>query len=153
MNRIRSGWDTVSPRDGPTPAGIPSSPPDSASTVILQGQWLSLKEKYWQAVQSSMSGADLQFDCHHYLILWTQDGGGGGPSLFSARTEAGPDCSHIMWTEPPSVVHQDREAEKRPCWVFFLSQYKTKKYNRIRQERRQCKLIYNSIRKKLAMQQ
>lgn len=69
MNRIRLGWDTVSPGDGPTPAGIPSSPPDSASTVILQGQWLSLKEKYWQAVQSSMSGDDLQFDCHHYLIL------------------------------------------------------------------------------------
>lgn len=69
MNRIRSGWDTVSPEDGPTPPGIPSSPPDSASTVILQGQWLSLKEKYWQAVQPSMSGTDLQFDCHHYLIL------------------------------------------------------------------------------------
>lgn len=77
MNRIRSGWDTVGLRDGPTPAGIHSSPPRSASTVILQGQWLSLKEKYWQAEQSSMSAADLQFDCHHYLMLWTQHGGGG----------------------------------------------------------------------------
>lgn len=38
MNRIRSGWDAVGSRDGPTPAGIHSSPPRSASTVILQGQ-------------------------------------------------------------------------------------------------------------------
>ena len=103
MNRIRSGWDAVGSRDGPTPAGIHSSPPRSASTVILQGQWLSLKEKYWQAEQSSMSAADLQFDCHHYLMLWTQDGGGGrrGYSQLAEREAAEFDslsgCAYVSW--------------------------------------------------------
>lgn len=96
----------VIPGDGLTPAGIHSSPPHSASTVILQGQWLSLKEKYWQAGQSSMNGADLQFDCHHYLMLWTQDEGGGRQ------------CSE-------SILSSERS---RALWYFDLLSFKKKNY-------------------------
>lgn len=75
MNRTRPGRAAVGPRRRPSPAGIAPSPPHSASSVILRGQWLSLKEKYWHAGQSGMSGADLQFICHHYLMLQTQGWG------------------------------------------------------------------------------
>lgn len=78
MNRIRPGRAAAGPQRRPSPAGIPPSPPYSASSVILRGQWLSLKEKYWHGGQSGMSAADLQFICHHYLMLQTQDGAGGG---------------------------------------------------------------------------
>lgn len=56
MNRIRSGWGDegtgVGPQRCTDPSGHPFIHPPSlfhsASAVILQGQWLLLKEKYWQ---------------------------------------------------------------------------------------------------------
>lgn len=64
MNRMMWGRQAMS-----HPDRHPFIPPHSGSTVILQGHWVVLKGKYWQDAQSSMSGTDLQFDCHIYLML------------------------------------------------------------------------------------